>query len=432
MRSRITWLVLAATSTMVVSFVVPLCLLVRTLAQDRAMAAADQEARNVAILVAGLAQQGQLADLIGVINDGHSPVTSVLTAQGTQIGPGSPMATDPDVARARSGTAFRVIRGGTGSVLLPVVVGDGTAVVRSTVDHGELRQGVAAAWAGIIGLGIALMTMAALIARALGRRLTEPLLEVAATAHRLRAGHLDARAAVSGTEETQELASALNGLAERTTELLTAERAAVGDLAHRLRTPVTALRLDAEAVGEHALAERLQEHIGTLQRTIDSIVREARRPVRGELAARCDAAVVVDARIDYWRPLAEEQGRTLAVRRETGPLVVGVDAADLQDLVDVLIDNVFAHTPEGTAFSVELERHDAAGTPWLVLSVSDRGPGFRQTRRRRVGTSGLGLEIASRLADSLGGDLRVHDGPQGGAAVEVRLPLLDDLPSVDA
>ena len=53
MRRRISWLVLATTSTVVVSFVIPLCLLVRTLAEDRAMAAADQEARNVAILVAG-------------------------------------------------------------------------------------------------------------------------------------------------------------------------------------------------------------------------------------------------------------------------------------------------------------------------------------------------------------------------------------------
>ena len=53
MRRRISWLVVVTTSTVVVSFVIPLCLLVRTLAEDRAMAAADQEARSVAILVAG-------------------------------------------------------------------------------------------------------------------------------------------------------------------------------------------------------------------------------------------------------------------------------------------------------------------------------------------------------------------------------------------
>ena len=85
--------------------------------------------------------------------------------------------------------------------------------------------------------------------------------------------------------EAAELARALNGLADRTTELLRAERAAVGDLSHRLRTPVTALRLDAEAVAELEVAERLQQHIGVLQRSIDAIVREARRQVRSDLAA---------------------------------------------------------------------------------------------------------------------------------------------------
>ena len=81
MRSRINRLVLATTSTIVVSFVVPLCLLVRTLAEDRAMAAADQEARNVAIIVAGLDSPRQLTDIIGVLDDGVSPSTSGLTAE---------------------------------------------------------------------------------------------------------------------------------------------------------------------------------------------------------------------------------------------------------------------------------------------------------------------------------------------------------------
>lgn len=429
MRSRITWLVLASSSTMVVSFVVPLCLLVRTLAEDRAMAAADQEARNVAILVAGVERERQLADLVGVLNAGRSPATSVLTARGRQIGPGPAMATDPEVARARGGTAFHVISGGTGRVLLPVVGPDGTAVVRTTVDGHQLRQGVAAAWAGIIGLGVLLMTAAALIARALGRRFSEPLLEVAATAHRLREGHLEARAEVRGTAETRELAQALNGLAERTTELLTTERAAVGDLAHRLRTPVTALRLDSEAVTDPVLAERLQEHIAALQRTIDSIVREARRPVRSDLAARCDAAAVVRERVDYWQALAEEQRRPLDVRIDPGPLPVGLDTGDLTDLVDILVDNVFAHTPEGTGFAVTLGRTGpppAGSGPVVVLSVADQGPGFGTRRPRRAGTTGLGLEIASRMATSIHGELTRGERPGGGALLELRLPLVED------
>ena len=78
MRRRISWLVLATTSTIVVSFVVPLCLLVRTLAEDRAMASADQEAGNVAALVAGRLDAANLTAFVETRNgsgDVRSPST---------------------------------------------------------------------------------------------------------------------------------------------------------------------------------------------------------------------------------------------------------------------------------------------------------------------------------------------------------------------
>ncbi|MGK2875545.1 MAG: HAMP domain-containing protein, partial [Nocardioides sp.] len=295
---------------MIVSFVIPLCLLVRTLAEDRGMAAADQEARNVAILVAGLQDDAQLEELVEGLDQRGAPSTSVITADGRVLGSGSAaLRDDPEVQRAGAGEGFRVLDDKGGRVLLPVVVEDGTAVVRSSVKEEELRRGVAPAWAGILGLGFGLLGLSLLIATRLGRRVSEPLLNVAGVAHRLREGDLSARAAVTGTEETQELARALNGLAERTGELLAAERAAVGDLSHRLRTPVTALRLDAEAVADPDLAERLQQHIAVLQRSIDAIVKEARRPVRTDLSVASDAVATVRERLTFWEALAEDQRR---------------------------------------------------------------------------------------------------------------------------
>ena len=427
MRRRISWLVVATTSTVVVSFVIPLCLLVRTLAEDRAMAAADQEARNVAILVAGLHDSPQLGELVQGIDSRGTPTTGVLTSTGQQLGGGPTMKGDPEVRRARKGEAFTVVDGDGGRVLLPVVVEDGTAVVRSSVSPEDLHRGVSRAWLGIIGLGVLLLALALAIASRLGRRISEPLLEVASTAHRLREGELSARAEVTGTAETQELARALNGLAERTGELLASERAAVGDLSHRLRTPVTALRLDAEAVPDRELAQRLQTHIAVLQRTIDAIVREARRPVRTDLAPGCDATATVRARVDFWRPLAEDQGRRLDVRLPATALAVPLAGDDLGDLVDVLVDNVFAHTPEGTALRIELYAETGTGGSEAVLTVSDSGPGFpAQPREDRPGSTGLGLDIAARTARACGGELRTGVAPEGGALVEVRLPTTAD------
>ena len=429
MRRRISWLVLATTSTVVVSFVIPLCLLVRNLAEERAMAAADQEARNAATVVAGLqGRPEEMAEVLSRLDQRGFPSTGVLAPDGTTIGAAEGMAADPEVQQvARTGAGVRVVDRAGGRVLVPVVVEDArgqvaTAVVRSAVTVSDLRLGVARAWASIIGLGLALLLLALLMASRLGRRISQPLLAVAGVAHQLREGDLQARAVVTGTEETEELARALNGLAERTGELLVAERAAVGDLSHRLRTPVTALRLDAEAVTDPELAARLQEHIATLQATIDSIVAEARRPVRSALASSCDATAAVRGRVAFWTVLAEDQGRPMRVRLPEGSVPVPLAADDLTDLVDVLVDNVFAHTPDGTPFAVWLTVHGDRAS----LVVADEGPGVAAGRTPRPGSTGLGLDIVRRTAHACGGELLVGpalaDGT--GTRVEVSLPLV--------
>src|SRR3954454_16347310 len=184
MRRRISRVVLATTSAVVVAFVIPLCLLVRTLAEDRAMAAADQEGRNVAILVASLPDGDQLEQLVTALDARGSPSTAVQTATGHVMGSGEISADDPEVQRALAGEAFTVVDGKGGRALLPVVGPDGTAVVRTSVTPEQLRQGVLPAWAGIGGLGMLLMLGTLVISARLGRRVSDPLRAVAQTAHR--------------------------------------------------------------------------------------------------------------------------------------------------------------------------------------------------------------------------------------------------------
>lgn len=426
MRARIAWLVAATTSAVVVSFVLPLCLLVRTLAEDRAMAAADQEARNVALLVSTLQDNSALAGVLETAAHRGIVTTSVLLPDGRVLGAPSPgMAGEPEVRRARGGDAFALKSGEGGEVFLPVVVAGGTVVVRSSVTSADLHRGVAAAWTAIIGLGAALLAVALLVADRLGRRISRPLLGVAGTAHRLREGDLGARATVAGTPETRELARALNGLADRILELAAAERAAVAELSHRLRTPVTALRLDAEAVADKGLAARLQRHLAVLQRGIDTIVAEARRPVRDDAAPRCDLAATVSDRIGFWAPLAEDQGRKLSVAVPAEPVPVALAPGDVRDLLDILVDNVFAHTAEGVGFAVQVALVGEPGEGQLArLAVVDDGAGMRTGAEggARPGTSGLGLDIVRRTAEGAGGHLEVRSAPGRGTRVEVRLP----------
>lgn len=422
MRRQIGLLTVATTSAVVLAFVIPLCLLVRTLAEDRALANADQEARNVAILVSGLHADPALRRLVAQV-DARSEAarTSVLMADGRMLGSPDPgLARDPAVLRAQGGEAFTTVDGSGARILVPVVTEEGTSVIRTTVSPATMHQGVTRAWTSIIGLGVLLLLAAVLVAARLGRRISTPVTDLATVAHRLREGDLAARADPTGPSETVELGAALNRLAERIAELLAAERAAVGDLAHRLRTPVTALRLDVESVRDPQLTARLEEHVQQLQRTVDAIVKDARRPVRATIASTCDATRVVRDRVAFWSALAEDQDRDLTVELPDGPCDVAVDAVDLCDVVDILVDNVFAHTPEGTGFRIALVRDRRVAR----LTVQDFGPGVGATHEggERVGSSGLGQQIVRRAVAGFGGEVTFESVPDRGVRVVVVLP----------
>jgi signal transduction histidine kinase len=421
MRRRIAWLVAATTSAVILAFVIPLCLLVRTMAEDRALAHANEEARNVAVLVSGLRADPRLPDLVDAV-DARSPArTTVLLADGSTLG--SPATedsherTDPEVERARRGRAFTLRENGGAEILVPVVTGTGTDVVHTTVTAADLHQGVRRAWLSIGALGLVLLVVSVLVADRFGRRISTPVTAVAGVAHRLREGELDARAVPAGPPETVELGRALNRLAERVVELLAAERAAVGDLSHRLRTPVTALRLDTEAVQQPEVAERLAEHVAVLERTVDAIVKDARRPVRAAMGTSCDASAVVRERAAFWSALAEDQDREVTLTLPPGPLPVPLSAEDLRDVVDVLVDNVFAHTPDGTAFSLALTAGERTG---LVVTDAGPGPGAGSVGPRQ-GSTGLGLQIVRRTVGAAGGTVTVTHG-EHGTRVEVLLP----------
>jgi len=432
MRRRISLLVAATTSAIIIAFLIPLGLLVLTLARDRAVAGASQEAHGVATLVAGVNDEGQLKDLVGLVDQRSSRATSVLQPDGTLIGtapPGSPAFNAAAVLRARAGEAFTVLGDSGAQVVVPVVTDRGTVVVRTAVSAAALRKGVVAAWLTFAGLGAVLMVLAVVGADLLGRRVSAPVTELAAVAHRLRTGELDARAVPRGPVETVELGTALNRLADRIGELLTAEREAVADLSHRLRTPITALRLDAGAITEPELADRLRDHIGHLERTTEAIIKDARRPVRGTFGRSCDAASVVRDRVTFWSALADDQGRELTVSIPSAPTPAAIDASDLVDIFDALVDNVFAHTPEGSAFAVTLVSIEPAAAidPAMVrIEVADSGPGAAHPDviargRSTANSTGLGLDIVRRAAIAAGGALVVARSESGGMLAVVTL-----------
>jgi signal transduction histidine kinase len=137
-----------------------------------------------------------------------------------------------------------------------------------------------------------------------------------------------------------------------------------------------------------------------------------------------DLNVVVRERVEYWRALAEDQGRELRTDIDDDGLVARVDHTELASALDGLIGNVFDHTPEGTPLLVALRRDGED----VVLTVEDAGPGFSDVDaalargRSGGGSTGLGLDIGRRFAESASGSIALGRSQLGGAEVALRIP----------
>ena len=422
MRLRISLLVVATSSLVLVSFLVPLALVLRTLAADRAISAATAEAQSVAPLVTTVETRSLRLTVDQVNAETNTPVTIFLPS-GTELGQPAPVS--PAVQLARNGRSFSADAPGGKQVLVAVEgLNGGSAVIRTFVPGSVLRHGVARAWLLLGGVGLLLLVLSVLVADQLARSLVRPLTALARASDRLAAGDLSARAAVAGPPEVRRAGAGLNRLAVRIGELLAHERETVADLSHRLRTPLTALRIDAESLRDGAEMDRLLADVGSVERTVSEIIREARRPGSGGgVQVMCDAARVIAERAAFWWPLAEDQDRRMTVEVAPGPVPVLVAADDLATCADILLGNVFAHTPEGVALAVRLSRR-AAGGAWLV--VTDDGPGFgdadpTQRGQSSGGSTGLGLDIARRIAEASGGTLIIGRSASGGGSVTLGL-----------
>jgi two-component system OmpR family sensor kinase len=286
-----------------------------------------------------------------------------------------------------------------------------------------------------------------------------PLEDVERTADSIAAGNLDQR--VPGADDTTEvgrLARALNVMLERIEAAFAARLASearlkesdrhlrqfVADASHELRTPIAAVAAYAELFerGASTNAEDLprvvsgiRSETGRMERLVTDLL---------ELA-RLDEGLPLQIRATELVGLCAEAVRTATT---VGPLwpvtftaahpveVLG-DPARLRQVVDNLLANVRAHTPEGTTATVHV---DQAG-PMARVVVHDNGPGMPAEDAARVferfyrvdpargrahGGTGLGLSIVSAIVFAHGGTVSAESAPGHGMTVTVSLPVVPE------
>jgi signal transduction histidine kinase len=418
MRRRLVAVALATTSLVAVAFAVPLALLARNVARDRALTAAERDVAALAPVLALTTDPDLIGAAVARTGTGAAGRITVWTA-GTRVGDPAPVEqAQYDLARLQR-LAFSTRGQAETAMFQPVLTGTGdVAVVRARLPDAELHRGVRSAWAALAAVAAGLVAAGVLIADALGRSVTRPANRLALVARRLGHGELDVRADQGGPPEIADVAQALNFLADRIEALLTAERERVADLSHRLRTPLTALRLEAEVADLPALTAGVDR----LHQAVTDLIGEARRPL-ASTAPTCDIGAVARERAEYWGALADEQGRSWECHVADGALIVTLPAGEAEAALDALVTNVFTHTPEGTSYRVSADRDG----PDIVVVVEDAGPGIADAAviergRSGAGSSGLGLDIARSSAEAAGGGLEVGSSPLGGARIALRLP----------
>jgi signal transduction histidine kinase len=423
MRRRLSLLMSATMAVTLLAFAVPLGILIPRIAAGRAVASASDDVRALSALVAAAPDPATVSENVQaapsmrkmtVFLPGHKPI-------------GAPAKRTTDVRLAERGMSFTVTDP-HGLQILVAVQGlppsGGTAVVRAFVSNAELTKGVTQAWLILAGLGLLLLVVGIVVANLLVGTVTRPISELARVSHRLAAGGLEARADPAGPPEVRELAQSLNHLAGRIREQIHAERESVADLSHRLRTPLTALRLELESMADSADPDgRLSQQVQTLEGAVTSLIEDARTRGSAEPGS-CDAAEVTRERAEFWAVLADDQGRAMRLDIAGGPLMVGVAEPELGACLDALLGNVFAHTAQGAGFTIGLRPGAFGGA---VLSIHDDGPGFVQPDPVRRGASGggstgLGLDIARQTAESSGGTLSVGSGPGGHVVLDLGPP----------
>lgn len=219
----------------------------------------------------------------------------------------------------------------------------------------------------------------------------------------------------------------------------------VSDVAHELKTPITALRLVSESLSLKAegrqavLVERLEKELERLQKLVGDLLDLSR--LDNALASRSRPPAAIDPRDvigQAWSTLQE-----LAIPRDIELKIepkhnqarqVCVEPARLHQALFNLIDNALRYSPDGRSIDLSIEERDR----WCLIAVRDHGQGFSETdldhmferfyrgdparaRGPRNG-SGLGLAIVRQIALSQGGLVRARNHPGGGAVVELLLP----------
>ncbi|WZO97535.1 HAMP domain-containing sensor histidine kinase [Isosphaeraceae bacterium EP7] len=304
------------------------------------------------------------------------------------------------------------------------------------------------AW-GLVVLGMTTWGVSALLCRRLSRTALQPLSRLAESARGLDTAGPGWVLERSGTgDELDDLGQAFNELLSRIHVAYERQRRFGSDASHQLRTPLTIL------IGQIEVALRHERTPEEYRRTLTSALGGAAQLARVVEAllflarAESDAAMPESVLLNLgsWarahvEAIAPSSMLLEFCEAEGGPIWVRANPPLLGQLLDNLLDNARKYSPPGSPITVGL----GSDRDSVRLCVEDQGPGIpteeadrifepffrsRQARRLPISGAGLGLSIAQRVAQAMGGLITYRPRPEGGSNFELRIPRAASPPAV--
>ncbi len=307
---------------------------------------------------------------------------------------------------------------------------------------------------GLVMLGAAIISL--LYGYVMGSGIIRRVQVLAAGAQRIAAGDLETRIPTHGADELAQLGATFNEMMVRLRESLDqqkrseqARRDLVANVAHDLRTPLTAVQVAVEA-----LETGVAEDEATKKRCLTAISRETRHLSRliddlfalsqleaGQLELKPEKLYLEDIVQDCLTglmPQVEQQGIALKVNLPATLPSVWADRLATRRVLSNLLQNALAFTPTGGRITV----HGTLVADGMRVEVSDTGPGipsqdlepgpdgqprifqrfYRGDEARSGGGAGLGLAIAKELVQAQGGHIEAASTVGEGTTIGFTLP----------
>lgn len=309
------------------------------------------------------------------------------------------------------------------------------AVLQQTSLREEIGSGMALR---VIGPMLALIPAMTLLIAVVVTQSFKPLVQLSRQVDARNADELNPLSLAHAPSELRPFLISLNRLFERVQGLLDRQQKIISDAAHELRTPITALSIQAENLDATVLPEDARSRVEALKsgaiRTkhlLEQLLAMARQESGVSFNQKIEIGEVAKAVVINLIEFSNRKEINLGLE-QSEPLQVCAEKITIESLLRNIIDNAIRYTPKGGKIDIRLHRENNLA----VISVEDTGPGIADDELESVfdpfvrggpkegDGSGLGLSIVRRIADQLGGTVALlNKAERSGLIVTVKIPI---------